>query len=243
MTASPWRKGWSWQRVWSWAMAALLLMGAAAGAQAQAQEEAEAGDSQAADQAADQIVLDILDEDALLIMSRVDGRDVVRVLGRNVVRHRERVVWSDELEYDQADGRAVMTGDVELVDEGDDPLQLSAAYLELDLDNETAMARGQVRFTQDEVRGTAEVFHYGEYSRLRSVIEAEFSARRAGAAAIEAALADFLPDDRVLVLIDGVELQDGDREFITDFVVVNTRSDALLSVGRSAARLPGPDED
>src|SRR5690606_41083554 len=55
----------------------------------------------------DQIIMDILDEDALLLVQRVDGRDVVRVLGRSQVRHRQRTAWANELEYDEGAGRAV----------------------------------------------------------------------------------------------------------------------------------------
>ncbi|MFO7311221.1 MAG: hypothetical protein C0P61_004080 [Bacillota bacterium] len=191
----------------------------------------------------DQIIMDILDEDALLLVQRVDGRDVVRVLGRSQVRHRQRTAWANELEYDEGAGRAVMRGDVELVDEGDEPLNVVAGYLELDLDTEAALARGNVRFVRGDGRGRADELHYGEYAQLQPVIAAELAARRTNAAAVQAFLADFLPEDRVLVLIGNVDMQEGDREFAAEFVVINTRNEALLSVGRSAARLPGPADE
>ncbi|HEY8417943.1 MAG TPA: hypothetical protein VIK93_07905 [Limnochordales bacterium] len=225
-----------WRIVGGPALALALLL-VAAGGQALAQAET----SDAGGDPEDQIIMEILDEDALLLVSRAEGRDVVRVLGRNVVRHRQRVVWSNQLEYDEEQRRAVATGDVELVDEGDEPLELFADYVELDLDNETAFARGHVRFTRDQLRGSAEEMHYGDYALLQAFIEEELRARRAGAA-VETVLAEFLPDDAVLVLMGAVHLNDGDREISTDFVVHNTRSEALFSVGRSAARLPGPEE-
>jgi len=37
-----------------------------------------------------------------------------------------------------------------------------------------------------------------------------------------------------------VDVRDGEREFQSEFVIINTRDDATVSLGRSAARLPGP---
>ncbi len=222
-----------WRYLWGLCLALTFLLAALAPGHAQGAGEGGAGGD-------DEIVLNILDEDALLVVQRVDGRDVVRVLGRSQVSHRRRVAWSDELQYDEGQRRVVLRGAVELMDQGDDPLDLAADLLELDLDTEAALARGNVRFTQEDARGSAEELHYGEYAQLLPVIEAQLAARRSSSAALQSLLVDFLPGDRILVLIGNVQVEDADRAFSAEFVVLNTRTDALLSVGRSAARLPGP---
>jgi len=224
-----------WRTVGGPALALALLLAASGSALAQEQMGGASGDPE------DHVIMELLDEDALLLVSRVEGRDVVRVLGRNVVRYRQRVVWSNQLEYDEELSRAVVTGDVELFDEGEEPLELLADYVELQLDDETALARGNVRFSQDNLRGSAEEMHYGDFSLLQPFIEEQLRARRAGSA-VETVLAEFLPDDAVLVLMGAVQLYDADRTFNADFVVYNTRSEVLFSIGRSAARLPGPEE-
>ncbi|OUM99421.1 MAG: hypothetical protein BAA04_08890 [Firmicutes bacterium ZCTH02-B6] len=233
-----------WRKVWSLAVTLVVVLCVAAAVQAQTGVETGPGAAdQASGDAGSQIVMDILDEDALLLVQRLDGRDVVRVLGRSQVQHRQRTAWSNELEYDEGASRAVLRGDVELVDQGDDPLNLNADYVELDLDTDAAVARGSVRFVRQEARGRAEQLHYGDYAQLIPVIETELAARRTNAAAVQAVLGEFLPDDRLLVLIGNVDMQDGDRAFTAEFVVINTRNEALLSVGRSAARLPGPGDE
>lgn len=229
-----------WRKAWGPVLVAVLLWAAAAGlAQAQGASEkaGETGGSR------EPVFLDILDEDALLLVTRSEGRDVVRVLGRSQVRHKRRTVWFDQLEYHEDANWAVLTGAVQLVDEGEDPLHLTADYMELDLDSETAFARGNVQFVQEAAEGSSDVLHYGEYSRLQPFIQEELAARQAAPAALEAALAQFRPDDAVLILIGNVQMYDGDREFAAEFVVYNIRTESLVSVGRSAARLPGPQDD
>ncbi|REJ32192.1 MAG: hypothetical protein DIU83_09245 [Bacillota bacterium] len=177
-----------------------------------------------------------------MFIAKVDGRDLVRVIGRTRLEHGSRTVWTDELEYDEEAGTARMQGDVELVDEGEDALSLTSQVLRLDLNSEAATATGNVRFTRGEASGTADELYYGRYADLRSVIEAELAARPdAVRRAVGETLGAFLDDDDVLVLRGRVDMKDGEREFQSEFVVINTRDDALVSLGRSSARLPGPE--
>lgn len=190
------------------------------------------------------ITLDILDDDALLLISKTDGRDIVHVLGRATIRHKERTVETDELLYDEERSHAVMDGDVRLVDEGEDGLNLTADHLELELDSEDAIARGNVRFERKDSQGVADVLRHGEFASLRAEIERVLAGR--SSATVERvlrALDTFLPDDNVLLLQGNVDLVDGERQFQSEFVIINTRDDSLVSVGRSAATLPGPDDD
>lgn len=199
-----------------------------------------------AEQSADKtpITMDILADDAVLVISKSDGRDIVRVIGRTRIDHKSRSVWTDELEYDEDAGYAVMNGDVELVDTGDDALNLNAAYLELDLNTEAAYARDDVRFQRDDAAGTSDVLHYGEYAELAAIIDAELSRRTPAAAnAVRSVLSTFLADDKVLILQGTVDMIEGEREFRSEFVVINTRDDAMVSLGRSAATLPAPGDD
>lgn len=189
------------------------------------------------------ITLDILDDDALLLISRTDGRDIVHVSGRARIRHKDRTVWTDELEYDEQQSYAVMHGAVELIDDGEDGLNLTAEHLELDLNTEAALARGDVQFVRADTRGNADSLRYGEYSRLRADIEAALAGRPATVAErVLGAIGSFLADDKVLLLEGDIDLIDGERQFRSELVVINTRDDALVSIGRSVATLPGPDE-
>ncbi|MBO8142159.1 MAG: hypothetical protein H0Z37_08285 [Firmicutes bacterium] len=189
------------------------------------------------------VLMDILDDDAVLIVREEDGRELVRVIGRNRIVHRQRVAWSDELDYDSGRGTAVMTGNVEVIDEGEDNLTLHADHVELNLDDETATATGNVRFVQGDTHGRSDRLHYGEYARVKAAIDAELSRRNEAALqSVREALAEFASGDRVLLLVGRVELEDGERSFNTELAVINTRSDAVLSLGRSSARLPGPQD-
>lgn len=190
------------------------------------------------------ITLDILDEDALLLIERADGRDVVQVVGRSRIRHKDRTVLADELQYDEERSYAIMDGSVQLDETGEDGLHLTADHMELDLNTEGAFAEGNVHFERSDARGRADTLHYGRYSAMQQNIEQALSGRPERVAArVLTALASFLPDDDVLVLQGNIDLVDGDREFRSDFVVMNTRDDALVSIGRSTATLPGPDEE
>lgn len=224
-------KGRGWVRARSVVLAALLVL--AIGVVASAQTDGTAKEP---------VTMVIMDDDAVLLIAKVEGRDVVRVFGRTQIDHRTRSVWTDELEYDEEAGYAVMTGSVELVDAGDDGLQLTADFLELNLNTEASVARGDVRFARQDASGTADELHYGEYAEVKAVIETELSARSdAVRRMINDTLAGFLADDKVLVLMGRVDMKDGDREFQSEFVIINTRDDAMVSLGRSAATLPGPD--
>src|SRR5690606_36739636 len=71
-----------WRKAWGPVLVAVLLWAAAAGlAQAQGASEkaGETGGSR------EPVFLDIFDEDALLLVTRSEGRDVVRVLGGSQV--------------------------------------------------------------------------------------------------------------------------------------------------------------
>src|SRR5690625_3276275 len=129
-------------------------------------------DAQEGAEAKEPITLDIMDDDALLLISKVDGRDIVRVVGRSRIRHKERTVETDELRYDEDNSYAVMQGNVELLDEGEDGLQLTADHLELDLNTESAFAQGGVRFVRKETRGTADTLRHGEFASLQEDIDA-----------------------------------------------------------------------
>lgn len=216
----------------------VLIVGTAAGAQGKEVPPEPAGT------ATEPITMLIMDDDAVLLITKVEGRDVVRVIGRTQIDHRTRSVWTNELEYDEEAGRAVMTGDVELTDDGDDGLHLTSDHLELNLNTEAALAIGDVRFTRQNAGGTAHELHYGEYSDVYAVIEAELSIRpEAVRHMVQDSLTGFAPDDKVLVLRGQVDMKDGEREFQSEFVIMNTRDDAMVSLGRSAATLPGPDGD
>lgn len=223
-------------------LAAALVVGSNG---ARAQAAAQSDPHPAAEPASKRpITLDILDDDALLLISRGDGRDIVHVSGRARILHKDRTVWTDELLYDEQQSYAVMDGAVELVDEGDDGLNLTADHLELDLNTEAASARGDVQFERKETRGRADTLRYGEFSALRADIEAGLADRPQSVAdRVLAAMSGFLADDEVLLLQGAVDLIDGDRQFRSDFVVINTRDDALVSIGRSVATLPGPEDD
>ena|GEM_PF-2542788 len=211
----------------------LLAAGAAQGAWAQADEAGEVE--------REPVTMTIVDEDAVLLVTRVDGRDVVRVIGRTQVEHKSRAVWADQLEYDEAAGRATLTGSVELVDEGEDALNLTAQYLELDLNTDAAKAAGDVRFRRGEASGSADELYYGSYQELRALIEAELAGRSESVRrAVQETLQSFRDDDTIIVLKGRVDVRDGEREFQSEFVIINTRDDATVSLGRSAARLPGP---
>lgn len=226
---------------------ALALAPVAGGAAQEAAGQAAVGQAAAGQAAAgdkEPITLDILDDDALLLIRKTDGRDIVHVLGRAVIRHKERTVETDELVYDEESSYAIMDGDVRLTDTGEDGLNLTADHLELDLNSEAALARGDVRFVRKESRGAADVLRHGEYESLQAEIDAALAGRPAATVErVRAVLQTFLPDDKVLLLEGNVDLVDGDREFRSELVVINTRDDALVSVGRSAAVLPGPEDD
>ncbi len=185
----------------------------------------------------------IMDDDAVMLITKVDGRDVVRVFGRTRVDHGSRSVWADELEYDEEASRAVMTGAVELVDEGDDGLNLTAQFLQLDLNTEAATATGDVSFRRGEAEGVADELYYGEFEELQAVSKRRWRPVLRPCAGHVETLSSFLADDKVLVLQGRVDMKDGEREFQSEFVIVNTRDDAMVSLGRSAARLPGPESD
>lgn len=190
------------------------------------------------------ITLDILDDDALLLIRKGDDGDVVHVLGRAVIRHKERTVETDELVYDEDRSYAVMDGDVQLTDTGEDGLNLTADHLELDLNTEAAYARGNVRFERKDSRGIADALRHAEYASMADEIAAALAGRPASTVArVQSVLDTFLPDDKVLLLQGNVDLVDGEREFRSELVVINTRDDALVSVGRSAATLPGPEDE
>lgn len=213
---------------------AVAALGGAAAAQADEQGAAQR----------EPVTMSILDDDAVLLVAKVDGRDVVRVFGRTKVEHKSRAVWADELEYDEGASRATLTGGVELIDEGEEGLNLSARYLELDLNTDAATATGDVRFRRGEAQGAADELYYGTFEELRGVIDAELAGRsEAVRRAVEETLQSFRADDKVIVLKGRVDVKDGDREFQSEFVVINTRDDATVSLGRSAARLPGPSGD
>lgn len=221
-------------------IAALLAFigGAPASAQAPGEPVEEAGAEK------DPVTMSIMDDDAVLLITKVEGRDVVRVVGRTRVDHRRRSIWTNELVYDEEAGHAAMTGDVELVDHGDDGLNLTSDYLELNLNTEAAVAKGDVRFTRQDAAGTADELYYGELAHVHAVIEAEMTARPESVRRmVNETLGSFLADDEVLVLRGRVEMKDGDREFQSEFVIINTRDDAMVSLGRSAAKLPAPEED
>jgi len=57
---------------------------------------------------------------------------------------------------------------------------------------------------------------------------------------VQETLQSFRDDDPIIVLKGRVDVRDGEREFQSEFVIINTRDDATVSLGRSAARLPGP---
>lgn len=215
-----------------------LLVGAAAFAQP-TDEAADAGDTGGG---REPVTMTIMDDDAVMLIAKVDGRDVVRVVGRTRVEHGSRTIWTSELEYDEEAGHAEMEGDVQLVDDSDDGLNLTARALRLDLNTEAATASGEVRFERGDAQGAADELHYGEYEEVQAVIEAQLAARTdAVRRMVNDTLAGFLADDKVLVLIGRVDMKDGEREFQSEFVIVNTRDDAMVSLGRSSARLPGPD--
>lgn len=229
-----WRAG----RTAAWLLALALAFSPAALAQEDGGAEADGAEGGGRRP----VVMTILDDDAVMFIAKVDGRDLVRVIGRTRLEHGSRTVWTDELEYDEEAGTARMQGDVELVDEGEDGLSLTSQALRLDLNSEAATATGNVRFTRGEASGTADELYYGRYADLRSVIEAELAARPdAVRRAVGETLGAFLDDDDVLVLRGRVDMKDGEREFQSEFVVINTRDDALVSLGRSSARLPGPE--
>lgn len=189
------------------------------------------------------ITLDILDDDALLLILRDGDKDIVQVQGRSRIQHKERTVWANELQYDEEQSYAVMEGDVQLVDEGEDGLTLYADHLQLDLNTEAAFARGDVRFERTNTRGQADTLRYGQYSLLKEDIQAELMTRPATVAErVLQVMSSFADEDKVILLRGSVDLVDGDRQFRSEFVIVNTRDDALVSVGPSAATLPGPDE-
>lgn len=224
-----------------WRSGAVLLLAALlAGAPTViglAQEGAVAGDKTP-------ITLDILEDDALLLIRKTDDGDVVHVQGRALIRHKERTVETDELVYDEQRSYAVMDGDVQLTDTGEDGLNLTADHLELDLNTEAAFARGNVRFARKDSRGTADVLRHAEYATMADEIDAALAERPASTVArVRTVLDTFLPDDKVLLLEGNVDLVDGEREFRSELVVINTRDDALVSIGRSAATLPGPEDD
>lgn len=222
--------------------AALLTLIFSAAVLAQSVEEGADVDNDGGDR--DPVTMTIMDDDAVMLIAKVDGRDVVRVVGRTLVEHGSRTIWTSELEYDEEAGHAEMAGDVELVDEGEDALNLTAQTLRLDLNTEAATATGDVHFERAEAQGSADELHYGEYEEVRSVIEAQLAARtEAVRRMVNETLAGFLADDKVLVLIGRVDMKDGEREFQSEFVIINTRDDAMVSLGRSSARLPGPDND
>lgn len=224
------------------ALAVSLCVAAAFGQAAFAQEDE--GSAEGSARASEPITMTIMDDDAVMLITKVDGRDVVRVFGRTRVDHGSRSVWTDELEYDEEASRAVMTGDVELVDEGEDGLNLTAQFLQLDLNTEAATATGDVRFRRGEAAGVADELYYGEYENLQDVVDAELAARsEAVRRAVLETLRSFRADDKVLVLKGRVNMKDGEREFQSEFVIVNTRDDAMVSLGRSAATLPGPESD
>lgn len=190
----------------------------------------------------DLITLDIMDDDALLLISKIDGRDIVHVLGRSRIHHKERTVETDELRYDEENSFAVMDGDVQLVDTGEEGLNLLTEHLELDLDSEAAFARDGVQFERKDSKGTADTLRHAEYAALKEYIEGALAGRPTGTVErVRTVLATFLPDDKVLLLQGNVDLVDGEREFRSELVIINTRDDALVSVGRSAATLPGPE--
>lgn len=233
--------GGTMKRLWSvmgFALAVALSIVAAVGPLASAQEDAGGA------QTSEPVTMTIMDDDAVMLITKVDGRDVVRVFGRTRVDHGSRSVWADELEYDEEASRAVMTGAVELVDEGDDGLNLTAQFLQLDLNTEAATATGDVSFRRGEAEGVADELYYGEFEELQAVVDAALAARsEAVRRAVLETLSSFLADDKVLVLQGRVDMKDGEREFQSEFVIVNTRDDAMVSLGRSAARLPGPESD
>lgn len=222
----------------AWTFILLMTLAVVTGGDAAAAENAEAKEP------SEPITLDILDDDALLLISKTDGRDIVHVLGRSQIQHKDRTIVTDELRYDEENSFAVMDGDVELVDEGEDGLNLTADHLELDLDTEGAFARGNVNFKRKDSRGVADVLRHGEFTALREDIERAIEGRPASTLErILSVLQTFLPEDKVLLLEGDVDLVDGERQFRSELVVINTRDDALVSVGRSAATLPGPDEN
>lgn len=225
------------RRLAGWALLFALFLTAAPGTVAATQE----GGDGASDR--EPVIMTILDDEAVMLVTKVDGRDVVRVFGRTQVEHGTRSAWADELVYEEAAGRATLTGDVELVDEGEDGLDLTAQKVELDLNVDAATATGGVRFRRGDATGAADELYYGTYEDLRFVIEAELAARsEVVRRAVEETLRSFRDDDKVLVLKGRVDVKDGEREFQSEFVVINTRDDATVSLGRSAARLPGPEE-
>lgn len=224
------------------AVAAVMVLALAAGAAVSAQEAGGPGGNGEGDKKP--IVMTIMDDNAVMLIAKVDGRDVVRVTGRTRLDHGSRSIWTDELEYDEDAGTAVMSGNVELLDHDEDALNLTSRHLRLDLNTEAAIATGGVRFARGAARGAADELHYAEYAALRPLIEAELALRpEAVRRTIRDTLSAFSDDDTLLVLRGGVDMKDGEREFQSEFVILNTEDDALVSLGRSAARLPRPAND
>ncbi|REJ33181.1 MAG: hypothetical protein DIU83_06920, partial [Bacillota bacterium] len=97
-----WRAG----RTAAWLLALALAFSPAALAQEDGGAEADGAEGGGRRP----VVMTILDDDAVMFIAKVDGRDLVRVIGRTRLEHGSRTVWTDELEYDEEAGTARMPG-------------------------------------------------------------------------------------------------------------------------------------